>query len=70
MSDPDVLALVEEILEVPAGTVDMTSNLEDLGWDSLSNLNFISIADDRFRRTIDPERLARSQTPKDLQALL
>lgn len=70
MSDSDLLALVDEILEVPPGTVTMDSDLEELGWDSLSNLNFISIVDTRYRATVDPVQLARSATPRDLMSLL
>ena len=70
MSEADLIALVEEILEVQPGTVSVTDDLEELGWDSLSNLTFLSIADDRFGVTIDPKDLARAERPADLGALL
>lgn len=69
-SQEDFLALVAEILEVPADTVTIDADLEGLGWDSLSDLGFISAADERFGKTIDPERLAESETPADLYALV
>ena len=70
MSDADLIALVEEILEVPSGTVGLADDLERLGWDSLSNLTFISIADERYGARIDPDALASASTPAELGALL
>lgn len=70
MSETELVSLIEEILEAPAGSVTPDSDLEDLGWDSLSNLSFIAIADDRYGRTVDPQDLARAETPSDLAELL
>lgn len=70
MSEPELLSLVAEILEAPAAGIAPDSDLEDLGWDSLSNLTFLSIADDRYGTTIDPQDLARAETPADLGSLL
>jgi acyl carrier protein len=64
------LALVAEILEVPADTVEIDADLEALGWDSLSDLGFIAAADERFGKSIDAEALAASETPANLYALL
>lgn len=61
--------VVAEVLEVPPAEVADDSDLEELGWDSLSNMTFISIADERYRTLIDPQALARSETPADLLAL-
>ena len=66
----EIDSLVEEILEIPTGSVSGTSNLEELGWDSLSNVTFISIADERYARVVEPSRLNASETPVDLLALL
>jgi acyl carrier protein len=70
MSAFDIRALVAEILEQPVETVSLDSDLEALGWDSLADLNLISIADERFGITVDPQALADSETPADLDALL
>ena len=70
MTDESVLSLVEEILELERGTVSADDDLEELGWDSLSDLSFIAIADERFRVTIDPKQLAAVETPADLATLL
>ncbi|GAA2749647.1 acyl carrier protein [Amnibacterium kyonggiense] len=66
----DVRELVAEILEEEVGSVDLDSDLEVLGWDSLSDLTLISIADERFGVTIDPKALADAETPADIAALL
>ena len=64
------LPLIEEILETETGTVEWDSNLEELGWDSLSDINFIAAADERYGAVIDPEKLATSTTPADLRDLV
>jgi acyl carrier protein len=66
----DVLSLVAEILEVPSDGIESDSSLEELGWDSLADLTLISIADERFGVTIDPQSLADATTPADLADLL
>jgi acyl carrier protein len=66
----DVRELVAEILEEQVDSVELDSNLEMLGWDSLSDLTLISIADERFGVAIDPKALAEAETPADIAALL
>lgn len=58
--------VVAEILEIPSDEVSDDSDLEELGWDSLSNITFISIADERYRSRIDPQGLAQAETPAQL----
>lgn len=67
---PDPIALVAEILELPLEAVSADSDLEVLGWDSLSNLEFIAIVDSRYHGTIDAAELAAAETPADLGTLL
>lgn len=61
--------VVAEILEVPESEVSDGSDLEELGWDSLSNMTFISIADERYGARIDVQHLAGAETPADLLRL-
>lgn len=70
MDTESFLALIAEILEVEPGTVNLADNLEELGWDSLADLGFISAADERFSVTVDPEALAEAESPADLWRLL
>lgn len=66
----EALAVVAEILEVPSGSFTDADDLETLGWDSLSDLTFMSIADERYGVTVDAKELANHETPADLVALL
>ena len=66
----DIHSLIAEILEVSPEGIEFDSNLEELGWDSLADLNLISIADERYGVTIDPRALADAETPADIAGLL
>ena len=68
MNDESLLKLVAEILEIDEVTLD--ADLEDLGWDSLSNLSFIADIDDATGITIDADQLAEAKTVADLKALV
>ena len=68
-SQSELNGVIAEILEVPGDSFDDASDLEELGWDSLSSMTFISIADERYRSRIDVERLANAETPADLHKL-
>ncbi len=70
MDQAQFVSLVEEILEVPAGTVGMDDNLVEIDWDSLANISLIAEIDNRTGKTISPEGLAASTTVGDLYALL
>lgn len=64
-----LLDLIREILETEED-IAIDADLEVLGWDSLSDLTFISIADERYGRVIDPRALSTAETPADLETLL
>jgi acyl carrier protein len=66
----EAFAVIAEILEVPSDTITESDDLETIGWDSLSDLTFISIADERYGITVDAKQLAEHETPGDLVALL
>ena len=66
----DIRSLVAEILEVPVTGVEVHSDLEELGWDSLADLTLISIADERMGVVLDPQALADATTPADIAGLL
>lgn len=69
MDEKTFLQVVADILETDADQVALTSDLESLGWDSLSNISFIAEVDDRVGVTIDPDALAEASTVSDLFAL-
>jgi acyl carrier protein len=66
----EFLALLEQILEVEPGDVELGSDLEELGWDSLSDLSFIAEVDTRWGITVEPRALSEAATPADLLAIV
>ncbi|TFC44948.1 acyl carrier protein [Cryobacterium sp. TmT2-59] len=70
MDQPSLMQIVEDTLEVPAGTVSPEQKLSELDWDSLANLSFIAAVDSHFNVPLDAEGLARCETVQDLLALV
>ncbi|GAA5147427.1 hypothetical protein GCM10025768_07480 [Microbacterium pseudoresistens] len=68
MNHDEFLKLVAEILEIEE--VAENADLEDLGWDSLSNLNFIAEVDERANIAVDADKLSEARTVTDLFSLL
>lgn len=69
MDEQTFLQLVADILETDVADVELTGDLDTLGWDSLSNISFIAEIDERVGVTIDPDALADATTVADLRAL-
>ncbi len=62
-----VIALIEEILKVPAGTVTETTKAEDLEeWDSLAHVLIIGELESRLGISIDLEEAAELTGVADL----
>lgn len=70
MDQDELLNVVAEILEVEPGTVTLTDRLEDIDWDSLSNISFIAEVDTRLGATLDADQLASAATVEDLFLLV
>ena len=70
MDQHELIALVEEILEVDPGTVSITDDLDELGWDSLANITFIAEVDERTGRTIGSTALADCSRVSELWQLV
>ena len=72
MTIAEFLALFEDIVEEPPGTLSIQDNLKDRieKWDSLAALNLMALADERFGITLPPKGLASAQTIGDLVALM
>jgi acyl carrier protein len=70
MDNTTFIALVEEILEVAAGTVGMGDFLEEIEWDSLASITFIAEIDSEVGVRIDPQKLAEGVLVSDLFALV
>lgn len=69
MDEAGFIELVKEILELDEEEVTMESTLDDLGWDSLSNISFIAAVDERTSKVVSPGALKDCATVADLYAL-
>jgi acyl carrier protein len=71
MNKNALLSKIEGIIEVDAGTLDGTENLDSLlGWDSLGVLGFIAMADEEFGIQISAKSLTTCETVADLIGVL
>jgi acyl carrier protein len=66
MTKPEFLCLIDELLEMPEGTIQGSDPLEQHGWSSVSALGFMALADEQFGAPIAPAKLAKCQTADDL----
>ena len=70
MGEVAFLELVKEILELDDEEVSMESNLDDLDWDSLANISFITAVDERTGKVVSPGALKECSTVGDLHSLV
>ena len=70
MTEESFISLIEEVLEVDPGSVALGSTLEDLDWDSLSNLSLIAMLDSEHNINIGAQALQEAKTVKDLYSLI
>jgi acyl carrier protein len=66
----DFYEKLERLLNMSSGSVEGSQLLRDLkGWDSLTILEFIVMADTDYRRDVQPSEIAACQTVDDLAGL-
>lgn len=70
MTEQSFITLIEEVLEVDPGIVSLRSTLEELDWDSLSNLSLIAVLDSEHNITIGAQALQEAVTVNDLFTLI
>lgn len=70
MEETQFLTLIEEVLEVNPGTLEITMSLESVEWDSLSNLTLISLLDSQYGKQIGAQQLQDATNLSDLFALI
>jgi acyl carrier protein len=70
MNQAEFIELVAGILEVDPSTVSLSDVLEDIDWDSLSNISFIADVDNTTGTSIDADELSKATTVGDLFALV
>ena len=71
MDKSRVLDMLCEIVEMPAGTLTETTELEGLeNWGSLGVMSFIALADEHCGVLLAPGRIAACRTVGDLLVLI
>jgi acyl carrier protein len=61
-----VLEIVRSVADSYFGDIDMNSRLDDLNWDSLSTLAFISQIDSAFGKQLSIDSLVEAKLVSDL----
>ena len=70
MQPSDFYRLLDEVLELDAGTLRGDEKLEDVeNWDSLAVISYIALVDEQFGIVIDSELLMEAKTVSDLYNL-
>jgi acyl carrier protein len=70
MSTQEFLRELEDVLEMPTGSIRGTEKLADLtAWDSMAAISFIAMADAKLGASVSADRLAACQSVADLAAL-
>jgi acyl carrier protein len=70
MNRDEFLLEMDEILDLPAGTLRGHETLEDLtNWDSTSLITFIAMAESNYRVSISPYQIVTCATVADLLRL-
>ena len=71
MDDKKKLEMLEEMLELDAGTLQPDTVLSDLEeWDSIALLSFIALLDDEFDKIVKGSVIKEKKTVADLMALM
>lgn len=71
MTKKEFYEQLENILEMPAGSITGSEQLEELAsWDSLAMVSFVAMADERLGATPGAERVQKSTSVADLVALM
>lgn len=70
MDRKDFLLALDEMLELPPGTLTGDETLDSLdSWDSLAVISFIALVDETLEIVVEGEKLAQAKTVNDLLAL-
>ncbi len=70
MNAKPILNLLEEVLEEDFDTLDGLERLEDIGWDSLAFMGFITLLNERHSVKVAPQEIAGCETVNQLVELL
>ena len=71
MKRKEFLVSFAEIVEIPAGTLNGTEDLDSLeNWNSLAVISFIAFADERLGTAVSNAQLSNCKTVDDVARLL
>jgi acyl carrier protein len=70
MTKSEFITQIEEMLEATPGVANENTPLDSMGWDSMSIVGFIAMADRKLGVSIPPAKLAKALTVADLIALV
>jgi acyl carrier protein len=71
MSEKEKLAMLEDMLEIDAGTLTPETKLDDLvEWDSIAVISFIALVDEQFNKTIKGSQIKEFKTIADALAVM
>jgi acyl carrier protein len=71
MNKADFLSLLDELMELPKGTLKGPEQLKSLAqWDSLAAVGFIALVDRHLGIAVDPGKIAEADTVDGLVALV
>jgi len=71
MKRREFLTLLDELFELPPGTLTGEESLPELGkWDSTAMLGFMALVDEHYGLTLSPRQFIPCATVNDLLALI
>lgn len=70
MKRSEFINAIEELLEEDLGTYDGSEPLEDVGWDSITFMSFITMVDTKLGKTLSPNDVTPCVTVGDLADLV
>lgn len=70
MTRQDFLKALDEVLELPSGTLQGCEQLSELGcWDSMAMIGYIALADEHTGAKLTPRQIVACKTISDLLTL-
>lgn len=64
-------ARLDELLDMPPGTLTGAERLEELeGWDSVTLVTFLAMVDEHYSRKLAPRAIGQCETAQDLAVLI
>jgi acyl carrier protein len=70
MTKHKMILELSEMLDIDAEKLVETADLSEIGWDSLTNLAFMSFADSNFNVVISPRDLSAAKSVADILSLV